>query len=162
VTEQRTEEFPVSQLTPQRTTDQWEPYVARLNAQLPAAPAGLLDFYVAWAPWLAIVLGALGVLAWLGVLIGGAILSPLLVFAGIAGVKAGAVALLSGVMGLATSAAAVVGGYLMLNRRSTGWWLLAAGLVLNLLSGLISLSVLSMLVAVLIAYVHLQVRPRYT
>jgi hypothetical protein len=56
----------------------------------------------------------------------------------------------------------VVGGYVMLNRRSTGWWLLAAGLALNLLTGLLSLSVLSVLVALLVAYVHVQVRPRYT
>jgi hypothetical protein len=65
------------------------------------------------------------------------------------------------VIGLVTGAVAVVGGYLMLNRRSTGWWLLAAGLALNLLTGLLSLSVVSV-VALLVAYVHVQVRPRYT
>jgi hypothetical protein len=152
----------MAHLTPERTTNQWDPYVARLNAQLPPAPAGLLDFYVAWAPWLAIVLGALGALASLGLLIGGALLSPFLLFAGFAGVKFGALAFVGLVIGLATGAAAVVGGYLMLNRRSTGWWLLAAGLALDLVTGLLSLSVLSVLVALLVAYVHVQVRPRYT
>ena len=39
--------------------------------------------------------------------------------------------------GLISAALEFVGGYLMLKRRVTGWWLLAFGLVLSILGSLI-------------------------
>ena len=38
---------------------QWDMYVERLRVQLPAAPEGLVNGYVRWAPWVAIVFGVI-------------------------------------------------------------------------------------------------------
>ena len=44
---------------------------------------------------------------------------------------------------LITAAIEAVGGYLMLQRRATGWWLLALGLVVSLLTNLVHASVIT-------------------
>jgi hypothetical protein len=49
----------------------------------------------------------------------------------------------------------------MLQRRLTGWWLLALGMVVTFLSSLFGRSVLVLIVVLLIAYIHLQVKPNY-
>src|ERR687886_1580914 len=46
-----------------RAMSQWDDYAERLRVQLPAAPEGLLNGYVRWAPWVAIVFGIIGLLA---------------------------------------------------------------------------------------------------
>jgi hypothetical protein len=121
---------------------QWDEYAERARKQLPAAPEPLLDGYVRYAPWIAIVFGVLGVI---GSLVGGILTlgSPLFVLL-----------LLNGVLD-------VVGGYWMLSRRLSGWWLLAIGLILGIISNLLGASILALIVTVFVAYVHLQVKPRY-
>jgi hypothetical protein len=49
----------------------------------------------------------------------------------------------------------------MLQRKSTGWWLLALGLAVSILTNLVRLNILGLIIVLLIAYVHLQVKPNY-
>jgi hypothetical protein len=62
----------------------------------------------------------------------------------------------------AASVLEIVGGYLMRQMRLMGWWLLAAGLIIGALNNLLSSSLPGLLITLAIAYVHLQVKPRYT
>lgn len=140
---------------------QWDTYAERLRVQLPAAPEPLTNAYMKWAPWVAIVFGALGLLLTLGGLFLGAILGPFLVLAGLEGVSAGAMALLALVaMGIG-AALEVVGGYLMLQRSATGWWLLAIGLILSALHSIFAANILGLMFVVAVAYIHLLVKPNY-
>ncbi len=145
-----------------QSVSQWDLYAERLRVKLPAAPPAVLDGYVTWIPWLAIVFGALGVLVFLAATVLSAILAPFLIFGGAAAVTYGGMAIVTLVFGLVYGVLDVVGGYLMLNRRLTGWWLLAIGLIVNLLSNLLSASLFGFVITLLIGYVHLLVKPRYT
>lgn len=122
----------------------------------------MLSAYVKFAPWLAIIFGVLGIHASLALFGLGAFLGPVLLLAGAEGIAAGGMAIVTGLIGLATSVLEVVGGYLMLKRRLNEWWLVALGLVLSLVTNLLSLSLLGLIITALIAYLHLQVRPRYS
>ena len=147
----------------QRTVSgsQWDAYVERIRTQLPAAPEGLLNGYMTWVPWLAIVFGAFGILVFLATTVLAAVLTPLAALGGAGGVKAGGMLLVTALLGLAFSVLDVVGGILMLKRKLTGWWLLAVGLAINLISGLLSVSAVGLVITLLVAYVHIQVKPRY-
>ncbi|HLG50100.1 MAG TPA: hypothetical protein VKY56_00480 [Chloroflexota bacterium] len=141
---------------------QWDEYVEQVRKQLPPAPQGLLDFYVRWVPWLAIVFGVISLFL---LVVAGLIftaLSPLLLLGGAAGVSEGLGALLALILGIAGAALALVGGYLMLQRRLTGWWLIALALVVGFLTNLVHLAILGLIIDVLIAYIHVQVKPRYS
>lgn len=141
---------------------QLDTYAERLRTMLPAAPPGLLDGYMRFAPWIAIIFGALGVLfSLLGLLFGAALSPLLLVFGGAAGLGFSGALIFALVVGLLINVLEVVGGYLMLQRRATGWWLLAFGMVVSVLQNLLGRSVLVLIVVVLIAYIHLQVKPNY-
>lgn len=140
---------------------QWDAYADRLRGRLPAAPEGLMSGYVRWAPWIAIVFGALGVLALLAISLLGAALLPLLAFGGAGALQAGGGALLAALIGVLTSALEIVGGVLMLRRRLLGWWILALGIAISLLSNLVHLAVIGLAISLLIAYVHVQVKPLY-
>jgi len=112
------------------------------------------------APWVAIVFGVLGALVSLAALIFSTALGPLLVMFGQAG--SGFTLILSSLLALVIAGLEIAGGVMMLQRKATGWWLLAVGMVVSLLSTLVHLSVLGLLFWVLIAYIHLQVKPNYT
>ncbi len=144
------------------TASQWDLYIERIRTQLPAAPEGLLNGYMTWVPWLAIVFGAFGILVFLATTVLAAVLTPLAALGGAGGVQAGGMLLVTALLGLAFSVLDVVGGILMLKRRLTGWWLLAVGLAINLVSGLLSVSAVGLVITLLIAYVHIQVKPRYS
>ena len=66
------------------------------------------------------------------------------------------------ILGLAVAAAEAVGGYLMYRMRLTGWWILALGLVLNLVNSLLHLSASGLVITLAVGYVHLLVKPRYS
>jgi len=139
-----------------RAQSQWDTYADQLREKLPAAPEGLLAGYVTWAPWVAIVFGALGILGALTLLgIGSALpfmMTPGSYYAG---------ALVVGLIAGAASALELVGGILMRQMRLMGWWLLALGLILGVLNNLFSAGIVGLVVTLAIAYVHLQVKPRY-
>jgi hypothetical protein len=141
---------------------QWDMYVERLRVQLPAAPEGLLNGYVRWAPWVAIVFGVIGVLGMLALLGLSAVVAPLFVlFGGFEGAQAGGQLIFNVLLGLVLAAAEVAGGYLMRQMRATGWWILAVGLAISLLLALVRVSAVSLIVTLLVAYLHVLVRPRY-
>jgi hypothetical protein len=152
---------PTQQRTWNDTMSQLDTYAERARVAMPAAPPGLLDGYMKFFPWVAIVLGLLGVLFWLILLVVGTAASPLLLMFGASGVSAGGALFLALIVALLTSALEVVGGYMMMQRRATGWWLIALGLVVGLLTNLVGRGILSLIVILLIAYVHLQVKPNY-
>src|SRR5258708_5211398 len=139
---------------------QLDSYAEQARVKLPAAPPGLLNFYMSWVPWLAIVFGVLGILISLVALIGSTILGPLAIMFGSPGVGLGL--LFGSVVGLASSALDVIGGWLMLQRKATGWWLFALGLVVGLLANLVRLNIIGLIILLLIAYIHLQVKPNYS
>jgi hypothetical protein len=140
---------------------QWDRYADDLRAKLPVAPEGLLNGYVRIAPWLAIIFGGISILFLLGVLLLGAALSPFLLLGGAAGLRAGGMLALTGFFGLVASGLDFVGGWLMLGRRLLGWWILALALAVSILTNLFSVSLFGLIISLLIAYVHLQVKPRY-
>ncbi len=142
-------------------TNQWDAYAERLRQQLPAAPEALTSSYMQWAPWVAIVFGGLGLLITLAGLFLGAILGPFLLLAGVDGINAGAAAFIALIVLGFSSALDVIGGYLMLQRSLTGWWLLAVGLILSAVHALLATSLFSLVFTLLIAYIHLQVKPNY-
>jgi hypothetical protein len=144
-----------------KATNQWDAYAERLRVQLPAAPDSLTIPYMQWAPWIAIVFGALGVLLTLGGLFLGAILGPFLLLAGVHGINAGAAAFVALVVLGLSSAVDVVGGYLMRQQLLTGWWLVAVGLILSAVYALLSGNAFSLVFTLLIAYIHLAVKPSY-
>jgi len=131
----------------------------QLRVKLPAAPPGLLDGYMNVVPWIAIIFGVLGVLISLVALVGSTALGPLMVLFGAAG--SGLTLILGSLLSLAAAAIDVVGGWLMVQRRATGWWLLAIGYVVGMLSSLVHISILGLIFWVIIAYLHLQVKPNY-
>ena len=140
----------------------WDTYVDRLRVQLPAAPEGLLNAYVRWAPWLAIVFGGLALILLLAATVLGAVLSPFLLLAGASGVRAGGEFFLTIVFGFVLTIVDIVGGIWMLRMRATGWWVVSLALVVYALQDLIGGNLLGLIVTLLIAYIHVQVRPRYT
>jgi hypothetical protein len=114
---------------------------------------------MSWVPWLAIIFGVLGILISLVALVGSTILGPLLIMFGSPGTGLGLI--IGSLFSLASAALELIGGWLMLQRKSTGWWLLALGLVVSLLTSLFRVSIVAVIVVLLIAYVHLQVKPNY-
>jgi hypothetical protein len=139
---------------------QLDAYAERLRAQVPPASPQILDAYVRFAPWVAMVVGALAALALLALMGAAAAMTPF--FSPFAGYRYGASIVEEIFFQLLLTVLDIVGGYLMLQRKLTGWWLVSAGLVVYLLMDVLTVSVLGLLVTLLIAWVHIQVKPRYT
>jgi hypothetical protein len=140
---------------------QLDGYAEQLRVKLPAAPPGLINGYMRFVPWIAIIFGTLGVIFSLLLMIFGAVLTPLMLLAGAEGVSAGGALYLALTVNLITAAIEAVAGYMMLQHRATGWWLLALGLVVSFVTNLAHGSIVGLIVFALIAYVHLQVKPHY-
>jgi hypothetical protein len=140
--------------------NQVDGYAEQLRVKLPLAPPGLLNAYMNVAPWVAIVFGVLGAIISLAALIFSTALGPLMVMFGQPG--SGFALILGSLLALVISGLEIAGGVMMLQRKATGWWLLAVGMVVSLLSSLLHTSVLGLIFWVLIAYIHLQVKPNYT
>src|SRR5689334_5695885 len=118
-----------------------------------------MNGYMNVVPWIAIVFGILGILISLVALIGSTALGPLMVMFGAAGT--GLSLILGSLLSLVAAAVDVAGGAMMLQRKSTGWWLLSIGYVVGMLSSLVHASVLGLIFWLIIAYLHLQVKPNY-
>ncbi|MBM2812204.1 MAG: hypothetical protein HW416_2963 [Chloroflexi bacterium] len=140
----------------------WDDYAEKVRQQVPAAPEQLLAGYVQWAPWIAIVFGGIGLVFLLVFSLIGAVLMPFLALSGAQGISMGLTAILSLGLAIIASAIEVGGGYLMLQRSLTGWWLIALGLAVSVLSNLIGFSLFGLVIALAIGYLHVQVKPRYS
>src|SRR5579883_670744 len=137
---------------------QWEGYVEQVRRQLPAAPEGLLNAYVKWMPWLAIVFGIVSLFFLIVIGIVLAVLSPLMALGGASAISSGLGALIALLLGIAYGVLAVVGGYWMLNRRATGWWVFAIGIIVGILSNLVHLAIIGLIVDLAVGYIHVLVR----
>jgi hypothetical protein len=153
---------PTTQPTWNDSLSQMDTYAEKLRVMLPQAPPGLLDGYMKFAPWIAIIFGALGVLFSVLLLVLGTAMAPLAVlFGGTAGANYTGALLLGLLVSVLINVLELVGGYMMLQRRLTGWWLIAVGMLVTVLQSLFGRSILVLIVVLLIAYVHLQVKPNY-
>jgi len=138
----------------------WNDYADRIQKQLPAAPEPLLDGYVNWVPWIYMIFGAIGLVFAVLFLLLGAALSPIFVLTGMVG--SGLQVAISLIVLLVGSVLGIAGGYGMMQRKLTGWWLVAIGLTVNALASLFSAHLLNVLFLVAVAYLHLSVKPRYS
>jgi len=140
---------------------QWEDYVERARVKLPEPPPGVMDAYVKWIPWIAIILGAIGFI--FTVLFGllGAVLSPFLVLAGAEGLRAGMSGLFAIVLSGIGSALSFIAGLKMRAMSSMGWWIYALCLAVWLVNDLVTFSVLGLIITLALAWIHIHVRPRY-
>jgi hypothetical protein len=145
-----------------RSGGQLDGYAERLRLKLPTAPENVANGYVQWAPWLAIVFGVIGLLGFLSLFLLGAALTPLLAWGGAAALRYGGMAMVGALLGAGSSVLDVLGGYLMLRRRLVGWWLLALGLAVSMVTNLFSVAIVGLAIALLVAWIHLQVKPRYS
>jgi hypothetical protein len=150
---------PASQPTWNEGFGQVDTYADQLRVKLPVAPPGLQNAYMNVAPWIAIIFGVLGALISLAALIFSTALGPLMVMFGQPGSGFGLI--LASLLSLVIAVLEVAGGIMMLQRKTTGWWLLAAGLVVSLLSSLLHVSAIGLIFWLLIAYIHLEVKPNY-
>src|SRR5258708_38807073 len=120
---------PGSQPTWTDSFSQLDTYADDLRVKLPAAPPGLLNFYMSVVPWLAIIFGILLILISLVALVGSTILGPLAIMFGSPGVGLGLV--IGSIIALASSVLEVIGGWLILPRKSPRGWLPAPCLALR-------------------------------
>ena len=139
---------------------QLDVYAERLRVQVPPAPENILDGYVKYAPWVAMIFGAFAALALLALLGTSVLVSPFIYM--FSGYRFGASLLEQLLFSLLLTVLNIIGGYLMMQKRMTGWWLVAGGLVVYVLQDLLTGAILSLLVTLLVAYIHIQVKPRYT
>lgn len=140
---------------------QLESYVELIRSRLPVAPENLVNTYVRWAPWVAIVFGILGVIAFLLLSLLSTVLLPIFALGGASGIHAGGMALIESLVGIVVSVLDIVGGVLMLQRRELGWWILAFGITIGMLTDLLHVAVLTLAITLLIAYLHIEARPQY-
>jgi hypothetical protein len=139
--------------------NQLDMYAERLRVALPLAPVGLLEGYMKWAPWVAIVVGALGIIFSIIALFASTIISGLLLVFAASGT--GFALVLNTVVALISAVLELIGGLQMQKRALLGWWLLAFGLVVGFLSSLVHGSILTLIIIAAIAYIHLEVKPNY-
>jgi len=139
---------------------QLDTYAEKLRVQLPAAPEGLLSAYVKYAPWVIMVFGVFAFIGLLMLFGLAAVFAPLFTLFG--GYSYGSSILTELVFALLLTALNIIGGYWMWKARINGWWLVSASLVVYAIQNLFTGAILGLIVCVLVAYIHLQVKPRYS
>ena len=132
-------------------------------AKIPAFPKGLKDFIVQIAPWLALVVGVLTILAAINIL---SALSSVSQFAAIAGVRGYTVTgILTLLIILAQGIIELLAFSPLKANKIKGWNLLYYSLILSVISSVITLSVISILssiIGALIGYYFLyQIKSYY-
>ncbi len=146
-----------------RVPQQWDDQLDRLRKQLPSAPDGVLNAYARWVPVLAIVFGViglfLGLLAVVGSIVGSVLLAT---FGGGSGAAHGFFWLVSSLLFLIASVLGIAGGIRMRQGSVVGWWIIAATIVIGALGDLLAASILGLIIYDVIAWIHLQVKPRYS
>jgi len=55
----------------------------------------------------------------------------------------------------------IAGGVMMLQRRELRWWILAFGIAIGILTDLRHVALLTLVITLLIAYIHMEARPQY-
>jgi hypothetical protein len=140
---------------------QWEDYVEQAREKLPAPPPGIMDAYVKWIPWIAIVFGVFGLLFSVVFALLGTVFAPFLVLAGGEGLKAGMSGIFAVIVAGVGSVLSIAGGIQMKQMKANGWWLYAIGLVVGAVGDLASFTVFGLGITLALAWIHIHVRPRY-
>jgi len=128
-------------------------------AKLPPLPAGVKEFAVAVAPWLAIIFGILGLLGSLAAFGFSTIASPLIAIGG--GVGLATNIIISSIIGLVTSVMMIVAFPSLLKKKEFGWVLLFWVQVLAVVSAVITLSIYSVVLALIWFYFIFQIKSYY-
>ncbi|MDR7867381.1 MAG: hypothetical protein RIN56_11230 [Sporomusaceae bacterium] len=126
---------------------------------LPGLPAGVRDWAAKILPWVVIVLGVLGLLAWLSVigLFGAATLKT----AGFSRAFPSFAAAVFHILVPILQALAIAGGCFMLKRRRLGWVLAFYALLLGILMNLVWFNPAGLIWDFVFAYLLFQLKPYY-
>ncbi|MDT8902088.1 hypothetical protein [Anaeroselena agilis] len=126
---------------------------------LPGMPAGAREWAARILPWVIIVLGVLGILAWLSVigLLGAAALKTV----GLSRAFPAFAAVVFHVFVPILQALAIAGGYFMLKRRRLGWELAFYALLLGIFMNLVWLNPAGLVWDFIFAYLLFQLKPYY-
>lgn len=133
--------------------------IENVYAKLPPLPAGVKEFAVAVAPWLAIIFGILGLLGSLAAFGFSTVASPLIAIGG--GVGLATNIIIASLIGLVESVMMIVAFPSLLKRKEFGWVLLFWIQVLAVVAGVINLSIYSVVLSLIWFYFVFQVKPYY-
>jgi len=126
---------------------------------LPGLPPSVKDRAARVLPWVIIVLGTLGLLAWMGAT---GLLGPAAKTAGISRTCPAFAAALLNILIPGLQLIAIAGGCYMLQRRRLGWRLAFYALLIGLIIDLFLLSPAGIVWDVVFAYLLFQLKPYYS
>lgn len=131
----------------------------KLYEKLPGLPKGVKDFIVAVTPWLAIIFGILGILGSLAAFGISTVASPFIALGGNVGLATNLI--IATLLGLVESVLMVIAFPSLLKRKYYGWSLLFWAEALAVVAGIVTLSVYSIIVALVWFYFIFQIKPYY-
>jgi hypothetical protein len=126
---------------------------------LPGLPANVKEWVAKILPWILIVLGVLGLLAWLSIL--GLFGAATLKTVGISRAYPAFAAAIFHILVPVLQALAIAGGYYMLKRRRLGWVLAFWALLLGIIMNIIWFSLAGLVWDLILAYLLFQLKPYY-
>lgn len=133
--------------------------VEKVYQKLPSLPKGVNEFIVAVAPWLAIIFGILGILGSLAAFGISTVASPFIALGG--GVGLATNLIIAALLGLIESVLMVVAFPSLLKRKYFGWTMLFWAQLLAVVSGVVTLSAYSIIVALIWFYFVFQIKSYY-
>jgi len=132
--------------------------VGDMFAKLPAMPKGGREFFVMILPWVALIFGALGVLAAISSFGLFSYFSPYMYLGGADVVGRGMIAV---VLGIASSALLLLAFPGLNKKKEKGWTFIYYSAVVTLVSNIVMFSVVGVLMTLLGFYILYQVRSYY-
>lgn len=133
--------------------------IENLFLKLPPLPKSANEFIVSITPWLALILGIIGVIGSLSAFGLSTVFSPLILLGG--GVKAATGLIAVAVISLIASVLMVVAVPSLFKKKAPGWTLLFWSEILGILSAIVSLSLGSLIFPLIWLYVLFQIKPYY-
>lgn len=130
-----------------------------VNSKLPALPNSATDLLVTVTPWIALIFGILGILGSLAAIGLLTALSPLMVIG--TGVTQTGSAMITGVLGLISSALLLASFPGTRARKMQGWTFLFWSEVVSLVSSVVLFSVSGVIFALIGFYIVFQIRSYY-
>ena len=131
----------------------------KLYNKLPSLPKGVKEFAVAVVPWLAIIFGILGILGSFAAFGISTVASPFIALGGDVGLATNLI--IATLLGLVESVLMVVAFPSLLKRKYFGWILLFWVEVLAVIAGVITLSIYTIIVALIWLYFVFQIKAYY-
>jgi hypothetical protein len=133
--------------------------VENVYKKLPVLPKGVREFVVAVAPWLAIIFGILGILGSLAAFGISTVASPFIALGGGLGLATNLI--IATLLGLVESVLMVIAFPSLLKRKVFGWSMLFWAEILAVVAGVVTLSVYSVIVALIWLYFVFQIKSYY-